>query len=127
VIRLPAVIFAALIAISAAAASVIETRVVTFRGNRVQAKVSLRSDPLAHGRHGLRVSLSTRRPGASAFRLVAVAQLDVWRGGFEPRSFVVEPRRNSALVRVAWRRRGTLKTHRQYLLARAGSLRFTRG
>ncbi len=69
VIRLLAVMTcAALVASAAAAAKVIETQTVTFRGNHVQARVTLATYPKAHGRHALYLFLRTRRPGAVAFR-----------------------------------------------------------
>jgi hypothetical protein len=125
VIRSLALMCAALVMTGAAAAKAIETRGVTFRGNRVQARLTLRIDPLARGKNALRVTLRTRRAGAAVFRLSAVAQLDVSERRFELRSFVVEARPNAALVEVAWRRRGIAETHRQYLLARVGSLKAT--
>ena len=124
VIRLLAVMTCtALVASAAAAAKVIETQTVTFRGNHVQARVTLATYPKAHGRHALYLFLRTRPPGAAAFREIALAALDDSRRRFEVRSFVVEPRWKAALVKVVWQRRGLVKTHRQYLLARVDSLR----
>ena len=77
VIRLLAVMTCtALVASAAAAAKVIETQTVTFRGNHVQARVTLATYPKAHGRHALYLFLRTRRPGAAAFREIALAALD---------------------------------------------------
>jgi hypothetical protein len=104
VIRLLTVVVTctALVATAAATATakVIETQTVTFRGNDVQARVTLATYPKAHGGHALTVLLRTRRPGADAFREIALAYLDVSRTGFETRSFVVEPRWKAALVKV---------------------------